>query len=164
MKQALVAVVCMCLLGLPAAAQPPAIPDAFLIVPGERLGVVSLNMTAQDITKALLVLASGTQASARPSAVPQVLVWHPASPPGGPIIVRLGADGRAVEIKTYWNTFYGTANGVHIGLSESGARAILGAPRRVHSWSHFRLLSYPGLVLTVDQDSTIVTGIAVISE
>jgi len=149
------------LLGGTSGAVPPnyedQVPAGSAVIPGTSMGMVRLGMTAADADLVLGVPDLGVKASATNQHL-----WQPDSPPGGPLMAVTDRNGRIVKMKTYWNIFYRTARGLHVGLSEGDARRIGGEPLRTAGWSHYRLIYYLGLILIVDTDTTIVFGLAVV--
>ena len=157
------AVVAVSLLALaPAVAHSSTPSEQALVVPGASLGPLQLGMTLADANHVIGAPEGTAQTGGPPAKDALTQTWHPVSPPGGPLIATFNTSGRIISVKTYWNVFYQTRNGVHIGLSEQDVQSILGSPQKTRPWSHFRILFYRGLMLTADNDSTVITGIGVI--
>jgi hypothetical protein len=125
------------------------------IVPGKKLGPISLGMTLAEIEETL-----GAPTEAHPSQ--HFYIWHPKTP-SGPLMAILGANDKVVEVKVFWDVYYTTSDlELHTGMIESDVRSILGRPRRIFSWSHYRVLYYRGINFTIDvNNNNIVTGVGV---
>jgi len=144
------------LLLLTTAMAPAAASQDFLVVPGVRLGPISLGMSLHELEDSL--------GSPDDHIAGNVYRWQQHFS-GAPLIVILDGKRRVSKIKIYWDTFYQTSDGLHVGMLEGDIYATLGAPRTMRKWSHFKALYYRGISFTVDtRQPSIVTGMAVTSD
>lgn len=152
MTKYLIALLLLCALVTAGSANPK---DDYLIVPGHRLGPISLGMTLGEIEE-ILGAPEQTHTDAH------TYVWYPRRP-SGPLMAVIGPDGKVNKVKAYWDVYYTTPGGrLHIGMLEDDVRGILGRPLKTSNWSHFKVLLYGGFSFTIDMKNMhIVTSVAV---
>lgn len=80
--------------------------DDFLVIPGVRIGPISLGMTLREVEKSL--------GYPKDHPVGNIYAWQQYEP-GAPLMVTFDAKGRVSTIKTYWDTFYETRDGLGVG-------------------------------------------------
>lgn len=120
------------------------------VLPGEGIGVVRLGMGIQD---ALAALGPAKSTQALPDGARYE--WF-APPANRGIGVRATPSGVVYRVWALNDDQYAIADRVHIGSTESDARAVLGAPAQalVDTSSGTKTLTYPslGLWVTIQTD------------
>ena len=108
----------------------------YLIVPWERIGPITLGMSADDL---LRLMGDPTHTMGGPPHTFNTLYWH------DELSATINKDGAYVTQVCALSPAHATRQGVHPGSSEAAVEALLGEPQSSRVYTAFWKLSYTNL-------------------